>query len=106
MARILLQISLILLPFIMFALYRLATADKSDFRHKWPFAALTLTGLALTSAFYAYMFFSEPRGERTCTTPPRFENGELIPSKTVPCPTAGVDSRKREGLSGRDKDDE
>ena len=40
--------------------------------------------------------FKEPRDERTCTTAPRFENGELVPSRTIPCENASIDSRRHE----------
>jgi predicted permease len=96
MLRIAFQIGLVLLPFVLFAIYRIATRDKNTFSQQWPFAALTLTGLLLTSAFYGYYFFKEPRGERTCVTPPRFENGQIIPSEVVPCEKPGIDSRGRD----------
>lgn len=96
MLRIAFQISLVLLPFLMFAIYRLATRDKNTFSQKWPFAALTIIGLFLTTAMYVVLFFKEPRGKRTCVSPPRFENGEVIQGKIIPCKNASIDSRDQD----------
>ena len=43
-----------------------------------------------------YLFFKDPRGERTCSTDPVFVNGEIIPAREVPCEAASIDSRKHD----------
>ncbi len=96
MLRIAFQISLVLLPFVLFAIYRVATREKNTFSQRWPFAMLTLAGLFLMSAFYVFMFVKEPRGKRTCVEPPRFENGKVIQGKVVPCKNPGIDTRDQD----------
>lgn len=102
MTRIALQIGLILLPFMLFALYRLTTADKKTFGEKWPFALLAGIGLAISASFYIFLFLNEPREQRTCATPPRFENGQIVKGEVVPCESAPIDERQGKGLFGTD----
>lgn len=97
MTRLAFQLLLIILPFMMFALYRLATRDARTEAQKWPFAVLLIIGLSMSAIFYMWMWFREPRGQRTCSTPPKFENGKIVESEVVPCARASVDSRKEPG---------
>lgn len=99
MIRIAFQISLILLPLVLFAVYRLATRHRRAPGEPWPVLILVVIGLAMSASFYIYLFLKDPRGERTCTTPPRFENGVLIPSVTVLCENASIDSRRNDTQS-------
>ncbi|MAP96428.1 MAG: hypothetical protein CMK07_15895 [Ponticaulis sp.] len=94
MSRIAFQITLIILPFLLFAIYRLATRHRREPGEPWPVVVLVVVGLALSTGVYLYLFFREARDERTCATPPRYENGELIPAQTVPCEGASIDSRR------------
>ncbi|MAI89241.1 hypothetical protein [Ponticaulis sp.] len=96
MMRIILQAVLIILPLALFAIYRLATRDRRAHGEPWPVIALVGAGFALSILFYILLFFSDPREERTCSTAPRFENGELIPSQTVPCESVSIDSRRHD----------
>lgn len=105
MTRILLQIVFALLPFMMFALYRIATAHKQSFSQRWPFAALTLIGLLLTSAFYVFMFIREPDLERACYAPSRLVDGKVVKGEQIPCNNASIDSREGKGLFGSGDDD-
>ena len=93
MTRILFQVGLFLLPLLMFAAYRVATRDARNDRQRMPYLVLLLIGFALSLAFYLYMFFREPHGERTCYSAPRFENGEIISGEVVTCSDASIDSR-------------
>ena len=92
--RIVFQIFLVMLPFILFGFYRLATRNTQRDSERWPFLVLLLIGFSMSAAFLVIFFLSEPRGKRTCETPPRFENGEIIPGETIPCENAGIDSRE------------
>ncbi|MDF1679191.1 hypothetical protein [Ponticaulis sp.] len=94
MMRIIVQLVLIFLPLALFAVYRLSTANRREPGEPWPIIALVITGFAMSMALYLFLFFKEPRDERTCTTAPRFENGELVPSRTIPCDNASIDSRR------------
>ncbi|MAK60095.1 MAG: hypothetical protein CMK09_03865 [Ponticaulis sp.] len=94
MIRIAFQVALILLPIVLFAIYRIATRHRREPGEPWPILILVISGLVLSSSFYIYLFLKDPRDERTCSTPPRFENGVLIPAETVPCEEAPIDSRR------------
>lgn len=96
MTRILFQMFLIIMPLVMFALYRLATRNRREPGESWPVVMLVLAGLFLSAVFYLFIFFKDPREERTCSTPPTFENGQIIPGRIVPCEGASIDSRKHE----------
>lgn len=92
--RIAFQIALFLLPFLMFAIYRIATRNKRSVKEKWPFALLAGSGLALTLSFYVFMLLKNPYQGRQCNTPPRLENGKVIESETYPCEDASIDRRE------------
>tara|TARA_B100000678_G_scaffold103107_1_gene86107 strand:- start:11891 stop:12229 length:339 start_codon:yes stop_codon:yes gene_type:complete len=94
--RIAFQIALVLIPFLLFAIYRIATRNRREPGEPWPIVILVVTGLALSLFFYIYLFFKDPRGERTCSTDPVFVNGEIIPAREVPCEAASIDSRKHD----------
>ncbi len=104
MTRIVFLIGMVVLPFLLFALYRLTTLDKRTFREKWPFAMLTIAGLALSSGFYAYMFLSEPHEKRVCYAPPRFEGGEIVKGEIIPCPTVSLDERDKKAQRQSNED--
>ncbi|MFC6198635.1 DUF6111 family protein [Ponticaulis profundi] len=93
MTRILLQLLLILVPFAIFALYRFATRHARTERQKWPIAVLTGIGFAISAAFYGWVYFREPHGDRTCYSAPRFVDGEIIQGEVIPCSDASIDSR-------------
>lgn len=94
MTRIAFQLALIFLPLLLFAIYRIATRHRREPGEPWPVVILVSCGLALSVIFYLIIIFNDDHGDRTCSTPPRYENGELIPPQTIPCETQRIDGRK------------
>ena len=96
MTRILFQLVLIFMPLVMFWLYRLATRNRREPGESWPVVMLVSAGLVLSALVYLFLFLKDPREERTCSTPPTFANGEIIPGQMVPCEGASIDSRRHD----------
>lgn len=95
MTRLLLMIAFALMPFMIFALYRIATQDKSKFREKWPFALLTLASFLLLAAFYGYLYTQQPHDKRYCPTPTVYSETErkLVKGERRKCENASTDIR-------------
>ena len=108
MTRLLLTIAFILLPFLIFALYRLATQDMSKFRQKWPFALLTLSSFLLLTAFYGILFIRQPHGKRYCPTPTVYDETQhkLVKGERRKCENASTDVRDSKATLGSDRDDD
>ena len=87
MARtVVIQLILFLLPFLAYAIYRLLVTDaEADGRKTWPINLLFGAGALLTLAGWAFMASQETKERNLCIEPPRYENGVLIPQRTVPC---------------------
>lgn len=84
--RILIQLFFFLLPFLAYGLYRLLVADaEADGRKAWPVHVLFALGAALTAGVYVFFVVNEPKQRGLCYEPARFEDGELIPGRQVPC---------------------
>ncbi|MCI4644700.1 MAG: hypothetical protein MRY64_07960 [Hyphomonadaceae bacterium] len=87
MARtVVIQLILFLLPFLAYAIYRLLITDaEADGRPAWPIRVLFGVGAALTLAGWAFKASQETKERDLCIEPPRYEDGVLIPQRTVPC---------------------
>lgn len=84
--RLLLQAFILLLPFLVFWLYVLATRSAEDAgKRKWPIQILFVIGLGLTTLFWFAAILLEPRERDMCVEPARYENGQIIPARTYPC---------------------
>ncbi len=83
---VVIQLILFLLPFLAYAIYRLLVTDaEADGRKTWPINLLFGAGALLTLAGWAFMASQETKERDLCIEPPRYENGVLIPQRTVPC---------------------
>lgn len=96
MIRIIVQLVLIVLPLGLFGIYRWSTAHRREPGEPWPVIGLVVAGFALSVSLYLFLFLREPRHERTCSSPPRLENGEVIPGRTIPCENVSIDSRRHD----------
>lgn len=87
MARtVVIQLILFVLPFLAYAIYRLLVTDaEADGRKTWPINLLFGAGALLTLAGWAFMASRETKERDLCIEPPRYEDGVLIPQRTVPC---------------------
>ncbi len=84
--RLLFELFIFSLPFLVFGLYLLATRSAVDAgRRKWPVQLLFAIGLALATIAWFVMIALEPRDRGMCIEPERFENGVLTPARSYPC---------------------
>ncbi|MEZ5946499.1 MAG: DUF6111 family protein [Hyphomonas sp.] len=84
--RILFELLIFSIPFMVFGLYLLATATaEQEGRRKWPINLLFLIGLALATAAYFVMAFMEDRSATMCQKPTRYVDGKLVPGEKYPC---------------------
>lgn len=86
MSRVFLQFALILLPFILFGLYRLAIAEaEQEGRKPWPIRVLFGTGLALFLISWFGLLMLDRGGEAMCYTPRELVDGEIVGGEAYPC---------------------
>lgn len=89
MPRILLiEIALLISPFIVYGLYRyLVTEVESEGRKAWPIHVLFGIGGALAGAFWLFFILSEDRERNVCFEPDSFDTvtRELVKGRKVPC---------------------
>ena len=84
--RLLFELFIFSLPFLVFGLYLLATRSAVDAgQRKWPIQLLFAIGLALATIAWFVMIALEPRDRGMCIEPERFENGVLTPARSYPC---------------------
>ncbi|MEM7766827.1 MAG: DUF6111 family protein [Pseudomonadota bacterium] len=84
--RLALQVAVFLLPFVMYAIYRLLVADaQADGRKVWPINSLFGAGAALTIGLWTYLTLRETKERDICHEPARVENGVLVPGSQGPC---------------------
>ncbi len=84
--RILFLLFVFALPYILFALYLLATRAAAEAgRRKWPVQALFAAGVGLALIAALWMILTHPRPRDMCLEPERVENGRIIPARTYPC---------------------
>ena len=80
--RILFQLFLFLLPFILFLGYRRLVAQDKE--HETPYTILFATGLILTSLGLVIWVFFDGSEAGSTYEPARYEDGRIIPGKMVP----------------------
>lgn len=84
--RLLFEVFVFSLPFLVFGLYLLATRSAVDAgQRKWPVQMLFLIGIGLATIAWFVMIALEPRNRGMCIEPERVENGVVIPARTYPC---------------------
>lgn len=84
--RILFQLALFLLPFILFGLYRLAiTEAEQEGRKPWPIRLLFGAGLALAVGSWLIFIVLDRGGREECYRPTQIVDGVVIPGERYPC---------------------
>ena len=82
-SRVLIQILILLAPFAIYGVYRIALAEAAaEGKRPWPVQRLFLIGFVLTSlAFVGFYFFNE----RVCREESRMIDGQIVQGKIIPC---------------------
>lgn len=82
-SRILFQTLILLAPFAIYGLYRIALAEAAaEGKKPWPVQRLFLIGFVLTSlAFVGSYFFNE----RVCREESRMIDGKIVQGEIIPC---------------------
>ncbi|PKP83025.1 MAG: hypothetical protein CVT79_02980 [Alphaproteobacteria bacterium HGW-Alphaproteobacteria-18] len=84
--RLLFEVFVFSLPFLVFGIYVLATRSAEDAgKRKWPIQMLFIIGLVLATLAWFALILLEPRDRDMCVEPARYENGQLIPARKYPC---------------------
>ena len=84
--RILTQLVLFALPFILFALYRLAiTEAEQEGRKPWPIRFLFGAGLVLAVGSWIIFIFLDRGGREECYRPAQIVDGQVIPGERYAC---------------------
>ena len=84
--RILLQLVLFLLPFILFGVYRLAIAEaEQEGRKPWPIRLLFGAGLVLAVGSWLILILLDRGGREECYRPAEIVEGVVVPGETYPC---------------------
>lgn len=84
--RLLLELFIFSLPFLVFGLFLLATQSAQDAgQRKWPIQMLFLIGIVLATLAWFVMIALEPRDRGMCIEPERVENGVVVPARSYPC---------------------
>ena len=85
-ARILFQLVLFTLPFILFGVYRLAiTEAEQEGRKPWPIRLLCGVGLALAVGSWLVFIFIDRGGREECYRPTQIVDGVVVPGERYPC---------------------
>jgi|TARA_X000001316_G_scaffold12013_1_gene5273 hypothetical protein len=84
--RIVFELFIFSIPFIVFGLYLLATSNaQQEGKRKWPINILFLCGIGLATVAWFVLILLEPKERDICHEPARLENGKLIPARDYPC---------------------
>ena len=85
-ARILFQLVLFTLPFILFGVYRLAIAEaEQEGRKPWPIRLLFGVGLALAVGSWLIFIVLDRGGREECYRPTQIIDGVVVPGERYPC---------------------
>lgn len=89
--RILLQMVLFALPFILFGIYRIAiTEAEQEGRKPWPIRALFGAGLGLAVGGWLILIVLDRIGGEPCYKPADMIDGRIVPAEKIPCDVAPV----------------
>ena len=84
--RILLQLTLFLLPFILFGVYRLAIAEaEEEGRKPWPIRVLFGAGLVLAVGSWLILILLDRGGREECYRPAQIVDGVVVPGESYAC---------------------
>lgn len=84
--RILFQLVLFVLPFILFGVYRLAIAEaQEEGRKPWPIRLLFGVGLAMAVGSWLIFIFLDRGGREECYRPAQMVDGVVVPGERYPC---------------------
>ncbi|MFN7178831.1 DUF6111 family protein [Hyphomonas sp.] len=84
--RLLFELFVFSLPFLVFGIYVLATRSAEEAgRRKWPIQLLFAIGIALATIAWFVLIALEPRERGMCIEPERVENGVVIPARSYEC---------------------
>lgn len=82
-SRILLEILVLLSPFAIYGLYRMALSEAAaEGKKPWPVQRLFIVGFILALLVWIVIIFLD---DRTCKEPNRIVNGEVVQGKIIPC---------------------
>jgi hypothetical protein len=87
--RILLELALFLLPFVLFLVYRAASRELRV-RDRWPLTALAITGAVIAVAALLAEPLLTPSDKGKCYLAARYEKGVNIPAQQVDCSAASA----------------
>ncbi len=86
MPRIFFQLTLFLLPFVLFGLYRLAIVEAvQEGRKPWPIRVLFGTGLGLFLISWIVLLFLDRGGREECYRPSQIIDGVLVEGEKYAC---------------------
>lgn len=112
--RIAIQIFFLMLPFLVYGVYRYLLADaKNEGRKVWPINTLFITGAVISAVVWVVSILTEDRRREACRQPARMENGVFISSSTEPCekdvtqvgiPDSSINPRPAKGISANRPD--
>lgn len=89
--RILLQMVLFALPFILFGIYRIAiTEAEQEGRKPWPIRALFGAGLGMAIGGWLVLIVLDRIGGERCYQPADMIDGRIVPGEKIPCDTVPV----------------
>lgn len=87
-SRILIEILILLSPFAIFGLYRIAIAEAAaEGKKPWPVQRLFLIGFALAVIAWMVLLFIDKSSlaDEVCTGKSRFVDGKIVPGEQIPC---------------------
>lgn len=90
---VLFELAMLLTPFILFGLFRLAVKEAEvEGRKAWPINLLFGIGVALAVVAWLFLIMREDRGSDLCTGPSRFDpvSGKIVPGEKYEC-DLGID---------------
>ncbi|MEL7040776.1 MAG: hypothetical protein AAGL90_04590 [Pseudomonadota bacterium] len=84
--RIIFQLILFLLPFALFALYRMAIAEaEQEGRKPWPTRVLFGTGLGLAVGSWLVLILIDTGSREECFRAAQIVDGVIVPGESYPC---------------------
>lgn len=84
--RIIVQLILFLLPFILFGVYRLALTEAAEEGRKpWPIRVLFGVGLVFAIGSWLILIILDRGGREECYRPSQIVDGEVIPVERYAC---------------------
>lgn len=81
--RIILQIIVFLIPFVIFAIYRYSIRDLEKRGKAWPVQLLIIIGALLSFGWFIASALHGSGNREACYEPPRYVDGELRPGRMI-----------------------